>query len=139
MSKLAALTVGLIWTVGCAGQSPRSRAKEPAAATNAASPVPRPVDTAFVELRRVTRANSHTADRGCHFESTAGAIRPHIPDGAVYVERVVSGDPRTCATVVAIGYRLRMPPLDTAGSANRTASTSITFADPAGPARRKKP
>jgi hypothetical protein len=140
MSKLVALTAALVWSASCTGQSSTSRAHESSAATQVQAVEPRSGDTAFVELRRVARANRHTADgRGCHFEGTAGPLPPGLPQGAVYVERVVSGDPRTCATVVAIGYRLQMPPLDTAGTAGRTLSTSVNFADSANPARRKKP
>jgi hypothetical protein len=117
-----------------------SPTQESSAAPHAQPAAPRPGDTAFVELRRVTRANRHTADRrGCHFEGAASPLPPGLPPGAVYSERVVSGDPQTCATVVAIGYRLRMPPLDTAGSASHSLSSSINFGDSAGPVRRRKP
>ena len=139
MSKLVALTAGLVWTVACAGQSPPSRAHESSAATQALAPAPQSGDTAFVELQRVSRANSHAIGGGCHFTGPVGPRPPGIPPGAVYEERTVSGDLRTCATVVAIGYRLRMPPLATAGSESRTLSTSINFADSAKPARGKKP
>jgi len=140
MSKLAAVTVGLAWTAACAGQSPPSLARDSSAARQSQAPVSRSGDTAFVELRREFRANRHTADgKGCHFEGGVGPLPAGLPPGAVYSERTVSGDPVTCATVVAIGYRLQMPPLDTAGSASRTLSRDINFADSAHPARRKQP
>lgn len=140
MFKLLTLAVGFVWTASCAGQSPPSRAQESSAAKRAGAVELALGDTAFVELRRVTRANRHTADgKGCHFEGTASQLPPGLPPGAVYSERVVSGDPRTCATVVAIGYRLKLPPLDTAGTASRTLSSSINFADSANTTHRKKP
>lgn len=140
MSKLVALTAGLVWTASCAVQAPPSPAHESAAARKSLTTAPQAGDTAFVELRREFLANRHTADgKGCHFEGGVSPLPAGLPPGAVYSERTVSGDPVTCATVVAIGYRLQMPPLDTAGSASHTLSRDLNFADSANPARRKKP
>ena len=139
MSKLVAVTAGLVCAVACAGQSPPSRARESAVATQTRAPGPRSGDTAFVELQRVARASSRTTEGGCRFMGSVDPTPPGFPQGAIYQERVVSLDRRTCATVVAIGYRLQMPPLDTAGTAGRTDSTSINFADSAKPGRRKRP
>lgn len=139
MCKLVALTAGLVWTAACAGQAPPSRGEKAAATTGTVAAAPQPGDTAFVELQRVSRTNRHTVDGGCHYEGTAVGNRPHIPEGAFYVERVVASDPQTCATVIAMGYRLQMPPLDTAGSASRTLSTSIKVPDSTKPTERRKP
>ena len=137
MSNLLALTAGLVCAVACEGQSSPSRARDSAVTTQTRAPGPRSGDTAFVELQRVARTNSRTTDGGCHFTSSVDPKPLGFPKGAIYEQRVVSFDRRTCATVVAIGYRLQMPSPDTAGTAGRSDSTSISFADSASPGRRK--
>lgn len=131
MSKRIAVAAGLACAVACAGESPPSHARESAAATATRVPGSPSQDTAFFELERVARANRRTTEGGCRF--TGGIDDPkslRLPQGAAYEERVVSLDRRTCATMVARGYRLRVPDLDTAGTAGRKVSTTtVSFPD----------
>ena len=90
-------------------------------------------DTAFVELRRDTTYGIRTPQGGCIFSGSSAGL-----PGENHETHTLSVD-RMCRSVVAVGYRKRLPArmLDTVGTASMTLSADLDSATIARLRRRK--
>jgi hypothetical protein len=83
-------------------------------------------DTAFIELRRDTIYGVRNVQGGCIFFH-ADSGRPGEMPGVIHETHTLSVD-RMCRSVIAVGYRKRLPPEDTTGYESISASTDLDSA-----------
>ena len=139
---MRALTLGCVTCLLVAACSSRTSsvphgagdARARSAVEGGASSLP---DTAFIEVRRDTVYGIRTPQGGCVFSGSHAGLPGEMPD-VIHETHTLSVD-RMCRSVVAVGYRKRLPAWmqDTTGTESMTLSADLDSAAIARLRRRK--
>jgi hypothetical protein len=135
----ASVSVIASQAVAC-GASPTKAGGRADSAAASKTPSVAVADTAFVEVRRYQQRGVRGPDGSCSWGAVPAVELPAgDPTQGFRVDRAVSVDREACVAVRAVGYRKVLPPDDTTGVGEVSASARIDLRGAGGSAPARRP